>query len=232
MPLARALIVLAVPLESWRVPDGQAYVLFPNGLFARRVASGVQRGPLTRMLIGKSTARIDVTELATARASAESIVNRILLRADQMVELDPAAFDAADSSRTRLRSLQSQANLYRRDTGIDGLYLGFPFIVFDDGRPNVKARVAPVLLWPINVRAEIGARGRISLGFDSMREEVRLNSAFEGLLGPAETERWREVAVDLLGRSSLSVKPVIDAFATLVPVGADGVIFATKKGVA
>ncbi|WP_245500404.1 DUF4011 domain-containing protein [Rhizobium leguminosarum] len=44
----------------------------------------------------------------------------------------------------RLRSLHSHSTLYKRDTGIDGLYLGFPFLIHRDDRK--KPKIAPILL--------------------------------------------------------------------------------------
>lgn len=44
---------------------------------------------------------------------------------------------------------------------------------------------------------------------------MRLNPAFDGLLGPEATKRWREVADELLGRASLTAGAVMDAFGTL-----------------
>ena len=52
-------------------------------------------------------------------------------------------------------SLHSHALLYKQDTGIDGLYMGFPFLLMRDGKPNTKPRIAPVLLWPVIVSPEV-----------------------------------------------------------------------------
>jgi len=63
------------------------------------------------------------------------------------VRIGPAAFAEGPLER-RLRSLHSHSLLYRRDTGIDGLYLGFPFLLMRDPRGNISTRIAPVLPWP------------------------------------------------------------------------------------
>ena len=77
------------------------------------------------MLIGKS-ARIDLTELDTSRLPAAEILAHLLARAGRAVNVDPAAFSENEGLERRLRSLHSHALLYKRDTGIDGLYMGFP----------------------------------------------------------------------------------------------------------
>lgn len=214
LPVARALVVLAVPADAWRAPARQAYVATLLEFFARRVALSVQRGPLARMTIGRSTARVDLTELGTDRISADAILTDLLLRSDRLVTVDPAAFHGRETLEPRVRSLYAHATLYRRDTGIDGLYLGFPFLLLQDGR-GLRPRIAPVLLWPVKLRPEVGAQGRVSLGFDRDREEVRLNPAMEALLGPEAAQRWRDARDRILDRETLTPAAVMDAFGTL-----------------
>ncbi|WOH80472.1 protein kinase [Bradyrhizobium sp. BEA-2-5] len=69
MPTGRALALLSLPAETWRPLPKQGYVSTILDFFAKRISGGVLRGPLTRMLIGKS-ARIDLTELDTSRVPA------------------------------------------------------------------------------------------------------------------------------------------------------------------
>jgi primosomal replication protein N'' len=64
-----------------------------------------------------------------------------------------------------------------RASVVDDIYMGFPFVLAQPRGENVKPRIAPVLLWPINIGSEIGQRGRFSVGFDRDREEVRVNPA-------------------------------------------------------
>ncbi|CAM5761085.1 hypothetical protein LMIY3S_00018 [Labrys miyagiensis] len=107
--------------------------------------------------------------------------------------------------------------MFRRDTGIDGRYLAFPFILSKDGRlasPDAKTRIAPVLLWPIDLDVKSGGLSA-SLAFDRVREEVRLNPALEGLLGRKLFERWVAAKDDLLARSTVKIGDVIDAFGSL-----------------
>ncbi len=84
-----------------------------------------------------------------------------------------------------------------------------------DTGTSMKPRIAPVLLWPIQIKPEVGNRGRVSIGFDRDREEVRLNPAFEGLMGIDAAKRWKAAADDLLGRTSISIAETMDGFASL-----------------
>ncbi|AXB75512.1 AAA domain-containing protein [Novosphingobium sp. P6W] len=218
LPLARALVLLAVPRDEWRQPPHQAYIATLLDFYARRITGSIMRGPLTRMIIGKTTARIDLAELDTERTRAASLLDHILLRNDQSIEIDPAALMGNPQVERRVRTLHSHATLYRRDTGIDGLYLGFPFLVMQDARATTRPRIAPVLLWPVRLKPEVGSRGRVTLAFDRDREEVRLNPAFETLLGVDTARRWQEAAKEILGRSSVTTAEVLDAFAELASV--------------
>lgn len=176
------------------------------------------RGPLTRMTIGRTTARVDLTELDDPRRRAGAILQHVLLRNDQSIGIDPGILAADPQLEHRLRRLHAQAALHRRDTGVDGLHLGFPFLTLQEAKPRVKPRIAPILLWPIRLNPEVGARGRITLAFDRDREEVRLNPALETLLGVEAANRWREAAHALLSRSSINVAEAMEAFRALAAV--------------
>ncbi|MCC8936020.1 DUF4011 domain-containing protein [Bradyrhizobium sp. Arg68] len=225
MPLGRALALLCVELDAWRPLPKQGYVSTILDFFAKRISGGVLRGPLTRMLIGKST-RIDLTELDTSRVPAAEILDQLIGRTSRTVNLDPAAFADDDGLERRLRSLHSHALLYKRDTGIDGLFMGFPFLIMRDHRPNARPRIAPVLLWPVRINPEVGNRGHVTLGYgreknpDTEIEHVLVNPALEAMLGIPEARRWQEAANELLTHASLSVQAVMDAFSRLAePAG-------------
>lgn len=215
LAIARLLVVLAVPLAQWAQPPGQAQVEALLRFFAAKVTAAVQRGPLTRMTIGKTTPRADLMSLDNATTRAEELLRHVLSRNDQMIPLDRGALQRDPQLESRLRSLHSHTMLYRRDSGIDGLYLGFPFLLIADATGRTTPRVAPVLLWPVKLRPEVGAAGRISIGFDRDREEVRLNPAFDGLLGPEETKRWRDAADSVLRGDGVSAAAVMDILGTL-----------------
>lgn len=215
MPLARALVLLAVPPEGWLEPQKQQYVSQILDFFEKKIATTVLRGPLVRMSIGKTTARIDLRELDTERRPAPALLDALLQRQARAITLDPEAFAANPLLEQRLHGLHRQSSLYKRDTGIDGLHLGFPFLLTRDARGNTRTRIAPLLLWPVKLQLELGSRGQASLAFDSEREEVRLNPALEALVGVEACKVWRRTADELLGRSALKASEVMDAFGLL-----------------
>jgi primosomal replication protein N'' len=216
LPLSQALLVLAVPPDRWKSPPGQEYVSTLLDFFARRVVAAVQRGPLARMVIGKTTPRVDMAELGTDRTPAAAILDRLLERSDRVVEVDPAAYARGDTLERRSRALEAHANLYRRDTGINGLYMGFPFVHVRDGRPGTRPRLMPVLLWPIALKHQVGARGRVVLAFDTGRNHVRLNPAFETILGADAARKWGEARDQVLS-GTLTAKSVMEGLGILAP---------------
>lgn len=215
LPIGRALALLGLPRDIWKEPPKQAYVATLLDFFAKRITGAVMRGPLTRMVIGKTTARLDLAELGSDRKPAATLLDHLLLRNEQPFDLDPDVLTKDPKVERRIRTLYSHATLYRRDTGIDGLYLGFPFLVMQEAKPNVKPRIAPILLWPVKLKPEVGSRGKVSVAFDRDREEVRLNPAFETLLGTDAARRWSDLANEMLGRASLNAAEVVDAFSDL-----------------
>lgn len=215
LPLARALVLLSVGPERWQKPPRQAYVAQLIDYFEKKVAVSVLRGPLVRMSIGKTTPRVDLMELGHAMMSAETMLDQLLARFGRALDINPSVFDGQTTLEQRLRNLHQHTITYRRDTGIDGLYLGFPFLVVKDRRSSAKPRIAPVLLWPIKITAEIGSRGRVSIAFDQDREEVRLNPALDSLLGPETLKDWKQATSDLLSRASIRGADVMDALGVL-----------------
>ncbi|MGY1457339.1 AAA domain-containing protein [Luteimonas sp. A534] len=215
MPLARALVLLAVPPDGWLEPQKQQYVSQILDFFEKKIATAVMRGPLVRMSIGATTARVDISEFDTGRRPAAALLDALLARQARSIVLDPEAFADNPLLERRLHALHRQSTLYKRDTGIDGLHLGFPFLLTRNARGNTRTRIAPLLLWPVKLQAELGTRGQASLAFDSEREEVRINPALEALVGPEACAGWRRIADDLLGRSALKASDVMDAFGVL-----------------
>lgn len=224
--LDRALVLLSIPTDAWQEPPKQNYVSTLLDYFSKKISGSILRGPLTRMVIGKTTPRVDLFELGTARRPAPALLDHILARTDRSEDLDPAAFGASETLERRLRSLHAHATLYKRDTGIDGLYLGFPFLIHRDDRR--KPKIAPILLWPVKIVPEVGNRGHATIAFDRDRDEVRLNPAFEGMIGIDASRRWQEAANDLLGRATLTAADVVDGFGGLA--GIDGRTLAKLPG--
>ncbi|ALK32316.1 AAA domain-containing protein [Burkholderia plantarii] len=218
LPLHEVVVLLSVPAEQWLEPQKQQYVSQILDFFEKKVATTVLRGPLVRMTIGKTTGRIDLNELNGERFASAALLDHLLQRNVQTVSVDPAVFGASGTLEGRLNTLYRQTSLYKRDTGIDGLYLGFPFVLCKDHRSTTRPRIAPVLLWPVRLLMELGTRGQVAMAFDGEREEVRLNPALEGLFGREAVKAWRVAADEVLGRSALKAGDVVDAFGLLAEV--------------
>ena len=156
--LPRALALLSVSKESWKEPPRHQYVSSILEFFEKRTASLAQRGPLVRMLICKSSSRVDLAGIPGNKPKASSILEHLISRVEAPVGIDRVAFENNADLERRLRHLVSHAKTYRRDTGIDSLYLGFPFLVMRDSHldsTEKKPRIAPILLWPIKIDIEI-----------------------------------------------------------------------------
>jgi primosomal replication protein N'' len=217
--LPRAAVLLSLPPEIWRQPPKQNYVSALIEHFQKRITSSVQRGPLVRFTIGKTTARVDLYELGTALTPAQAMLDQFVRRTGAPVHLDPAAFERNDQALVRIRRLVNHALTFKRDTGIDGRYLGFPFLMVTDRRhttTHTKPRIMPVLLWPANLEFAPGALNG-TLSFDTEREEVRLNPALEAVVGSDAIMSWRNAREELLRRSTIRSEDIIDIFGQIAP---------------
>jgi serine/threonine protein kinase len=222
LPLPEAVLLLAYPQETWAKPKHQEYVSSVIGFFEKRVSASTQRGPLVRMTIGKTTPRIDMTELGSDAAKASTLLTSLLQRSGKRSKIDPLVFADDDGPERRCRTLLNKTTQYFRDTGVNGAYIGFPFLVRKPVREQTTPRLAPILLWPVTLAGAVGTRGDYTLNFDENRGEVRVNPAFEGLLGLDGAAKWKELARDLMSNSSLTISDVVGAFAPLAePQGID-----------
>lgn len=215
MPLARLLLLLSIPAEQWSKPHKQQYVSQIIDFFHKKVTTAVLQGPLVRMYMGMYTGRVDITLLGTERRSANHLLDHILERNNRQISIDATAFQNSNYLEYQLNNLYRQSNLYKRDTGIDGLYMGFPFLLYQEPHSYRLPRIAPLLLWPIKLNYDMGLRNRITLAFDSEREEIRINPALEGMLGKELYQAWKKVLDDLLARSALTAIEVMDALSLL-----------------
>lgn len=216
--LPRAATVMAMPAASWQQPPKQQYVATLLGHFEKRVTGTVSRGPLARFVIGKTTPRVDLRELDGPLRSAEQLLNHVLARTDGPMTIDPIAYTADENRGSRLRRLINHAATFRRDSGLDGRTLGFPFLVSRDSKTatgDAHPRVAPILLWPVAL--DMSAATGVTLSFDREREEVRLNPALEAIVPPGQIDKWKDAVDDTLRRTSLKYTDVIDIFAGLAP---------------
>lgn len=216
LPLPKSLILLSIPKEQWKEPDKALYISKILEFFEKRAVFQAQRGSLVRMVISRSNSRIDLERIKGNKPTSAFILEHLISRSATPLNLDRIAFEDDFELEKKLRHLVSHADIYRRDTGIDSLFLGFPFLIMKDsnqGGASVKPKIAPILLWPIKINIE--ARGRVNIYFDQEREEVRLNPALIKILGTEEVKLWIEVLQEVLSRSSLRIVDVMDAFGAL-----------------
>jgi hypothetical protein len=210
--LPRALVMLSVAMERWQIPKAQAYVQQIISFFESKVTYSIKRGPLARMTISRSAAKLDLIELGSPRASAKALLGGILAKAEREQRFDPQVFIDTPEIEMRLRRLYSHALMYQRDTGINGLYLGFPFVVLSPSGTTILPRIAPILLWPIKLFAQPGRRDTYAIAFDSERDEIRLNPALESFLGESTIADWKRRRETLLA-GSLDIAAVLAEFA-------------------
>ena len=213
--LPRAIALLSLAESQWTTPPKQHYVANILHFFEKRVANSVMRGPLIRLTIAKTSARIDMTELHSGLKPATALIEHILCRNNIPTPVDPQVFQQNPLLERRLWRLVQAATNNRRDTGIDTLYMGFPFLIIGDQK--IRPRVAPVFLWPVNMGFTLGASAKLTLNYDSDRMEIRLNPALEGLVGQTHIKRWQQLHTELLERNKLSINDVIDTVSALVP---------------
>lgn len=217
LPLEQALVMLAIPPEQWIVPEKQRYIHQVLDFFTRKITASTMRGSLVRMSLSPHAGRSDLVGLGGQRNSAEALLNHLLTRSRQSISVDSRTLLDNEQAGRQLRTLHAQTQLYMRDTGINGMYLGFPFIVVNTQPKLMKPRIAPLLLWPVDITMEAGIRGVASLRFDHDRAAVCLNPALENFVGIPSVKRWQAIADQLLSQSALSAEEVIESFAALVP---------------
>lgn len=219
LPLARALVMLAVEPQAWKMPERQRYVNQVLNFFSRKIRASSMRGSLVRMSVTPHSARIDLMEL-DGKPSAQRLVNHVLARQRTAIDIDSVALTASSNAGGRLRTLTSQTQMYQRDTGIDSLYLGFPFILTNFQPGQIKPRIAPLLLWPVRVSMTAGVSGAASLRFDAERGAARLNPALENVVSAASVKQWQAIVDELMSRRTLTMDEVMQALSIMAT--ADG----------
>ena len=212
MSLPRAIVTLSVAENLWQIPQSQVYVQQIISFFENKLTYSIKRGPLARMTLSRTATKIDLTEFESPSISAKAILSSIIGKVENQQRFDPHVFVNDPELERRLHRLHNHALLYRRDTGIDGLYLGFPFVVFSPSGTTILPRIAPILLWPITLSVQPGRRDVHAIAFDSERDEIRLNPALESFLGEETIEDWRR-RLDSLMHGSLDMATILAEFA-------------------
>ena len=230
LPLAKILVLLCTAETEWKIPPHHRYLTDLLEYFEKKIHLSASRGSLVRMNTGLNSSNIDLMDLETPRLAAASIADHIINRQTRPRRLDPMAFEtvAAEGPEgsprparfyrplfSRLTRLFIRTDQYKKDTGLEGLHLGFPFLIKTSPVKTQKPRVMPLLLWPVKLIITERARLQADLVFDDGREEVRLNHALEQFIGSEALEKWRAACDDLLSRSSLDVAGVMEILAPL-----------------
>ncbi|MBD2797138.1 DUF4011 domain-containing protein [Xenorhabdus sp. 18] len=235
LPLEQVIVMLAIVAEQWVVPEKQRYIQQVMQFFTRKITANTQRGSLVRMRLTPSAGRVDLIELDgvqkndvqknsaqknSGRKSAQDLLQHLINRSKNAIAIDSRTLLLTPKVNDRLRVLQAQTELYQRDTGINGLYLGFPFLLIHTQPSQMKPRIAPLFLWPVHLVMNAGLRGVARLQFDNERGAVRLNPALASLNGIPPVKEWQAILDQLLGQAGLTVDSVMEKLSAVMPVTA------------
>lgn len=212
MSLARLIATLAVPPEEWKEPPIQDYVRSVLGHMHRRVLAGIQKGPLVQMRAGASN--LDLSVLGNESVAA--LLDVIVTRSDQ-VQVLASRTSASANFFNNVRALNNKAATFNRDTGLEALYVGYPFLtLLDRTEDGDRTRIAPLLLWPVKINVAPGATGSISIVSDLSRE-VTVNPALETILGLVTYEQWSETIKTAIADGFDARGSVLRALGDLIP---------------
>lgn len=78
LSVPESLLLMGVPESRWEKPRNQQYVASVLGFFEKRVSATSRRGVLVRMMIGKTTPRVDLLELAADSKAAAALLSSLL----------------------------------------------------------------------------------------------------------------------------------------------------------
>lgn len=214
--LPKALALLSISKDMWKKLSGQQYIATLLEFYQKRISLLAQKGPLGRMLVNKSNSRVDLATIEGAKSTGSSILENLINRTSAPLKISKDSLEKNPDLEKKLRRLKNQANSYKKDTGIDSLFLGFPFLIMQDGHPDAKAvapSIAPILLWPIKIDLE--SSEKVSIYFQDHQKDVQLNPALTSLIRDDELQQWKKTAKELLARPSILVADVMDAFGVL-----------------
>lgn len=210
LPLNRLLLLLGIEKQQWRQPEEYQYITQIMDYFSKKVATAIMLGPLVRMRLGPLSSRVDLSSLGTETKPSDVLLNHLLTRNVKPCRVDPMVFSNNNPLNRRMVNLQNQCRSDFRDSGVNGLYMGFPFLYYKESHVNRLPRIAPVFLWPLNINSELGATQNTTLAFDNQREEVRINPALEHMLGKSLFTRLSNKLDELMIRSTLHQHDVMD----------------------
>eukprot|EP01090_Pellita_catalonica_P016576 TRINITY_DN477_c0_g2_i5.p1 TRINITY_DN477_c0_g2~~TRINITY_DN477_c0_g2_i5.p1 ORF type:complete len:986 (+),score=130.85 TRINITY_DN477_c0_g2_i5:2894-5851(+) len=215
LPILQSILCLSIPKDKWITPPKHEYASSLLNFFEKKIIHTSSRGPLVRLVISKHSPRLDLKTLGTSLKPSEKILNSIINRSSSTEKIDPLSFSQNPLLSYRTRRLVLRTANFKRDTGLDSLYLGFPFLI-SQFKKNNRPRILPIILWPITLEFKYRSNPTLKIGFDKVREEIRLNPALSSSLEPENYKRITQIYNEVLSRQSLSVSEVIDAFGSFV----------------
>ncbi|NVK53823.1 MAG: DUF4011 domain-containing protein [Flavobacteriaceae bacterium] len=215
LPLIQSILCLSLPKEQWITPPKHEFASSLLQFYEKKIIHASSRGPLVRLIISTHSARIDITELGTSFKPSEKILQRIINRSSSTETVDPIAFSENHLLERRTRRMLLKAANFKRDTGLDSLYLGFPFLV-SQGKLKHRPRILPILLWPVDVTLNNRGAPRMDISFDKLNGEVRVNPVLSSVLDGDSFDRIKKICLEILAKQSLTVQEVIDALGSFI----------------
>lgn len=215
LPILQSILCLSISKDKWVIPPKHEYASSLLNFFERKIIHTASRGPLVRLIISKHSPRLDLKVLGTPLKPSEKLINSIINRSSSTEKIDPLSFSQDPLLSYRTRRLALRTANFKRDTGLDSLYLGFPFLI-NQFKKNNRPRILPIILWPITLEFKYRSNPTLEIGFDKVREEIRLNPALSSSLEPEKYKRIKQIYQEILSRQSLSISEVIDAFGSFV----------------
>ena len=216
LPLLPSVLCLSIPKDQWIAPPKHEYASSLLRHFEKKVVYASSRGPLVRLIISKNSARIDLKELGTSLKPSQRLVQNIISRSTDVETVDPLAFSKNILLGGRTRRMLLKAANFRRDTGLDSLFMGFPFLVAQQKMTH-RPRILPILLWPIKLELRQQPSTSLKLGFDFAQGEIRLNPALANTIDPDDYKKLQKITQEILGRQTLAITDIIDALNTCFP---------------
>ncbi|WP_298328364.1 AAA domain-containing protein [uncultured Dokdonia sp.] len=216
LPLLPSILCLSIPRDQWISPPKHEYASSLLRHFEKKVVYASSRGPLVRLIISKNSARIDLKELGTNLKSAQRILQSVINRSTDIENVDPLAFSKNNLLGGRTRRMLLQAANFKRDTGLDSLFMGFPFLVAQHKMTH-RPRILPILLWPVSLDLRQRVSTSLKIGFDFAQGEIRLNPALANTLDPENYKKLQKITQEILGRQALAISEIIDALSACFP---------------
>tara|TARA_R110000850_G_scaffold275264_2_gene414303 strand:+ start:8947 stop:15162 length:6216 start_codon:yes stop_codon:yes gene_type:complete len=202
------LVLLSITApDNWVDPPHQKYLLNVLEFLGKKILVGINRGPLLKLLIGRSARRMDLTTLG--EQTSINLISNVLTSNDQALPLSVTNGQPREVLDKLIR-IAREANLHRRETGVSALVVGYPMIAFEDKSITGAGaiRMAPLALLPIQLQT--GTTG-VKVAFDPERD-IELNPVLDRILGEATATAWQQRFDTEVRRNAQSSRDVLRAF--------------------